>query len=97
MRLSMNSAISCPETIGPCRYGIDTPNRQELISARHPVDEVRDYINADSLGFLSLDGMLEAAGQEKERVCTACWSGDQPVAIPAAEAAQLQLFDKKQR
>jgi amidophosphoribosyltransferase len=89
--------ISCPPTTGPCLYGIDTPVREELIAAQHSVDEIREYINADSLGYLSLEGMMQANGHDPERVCTACWNDEQPVAIPRVEAAQLRLFDKVRR
>ena len=86
--------ISCPPTIGPCHYGIDTPLADELIAARHTVDEIRDFIRADSLGYLSLDGMLRAARRGREEVCTACWTDEQPVELPPAEQRQLGLFEK---
>jgi amidophosphoribosyltransferase len=89
--------ISCPPTIGPCHYGIDTPVREELIAAEHDVEGIRRYIKADSLGYLSLEGMLRAAGKTTTDVCTACWTDDQPVALPIGEAQQLRLFDKTQR
>ena len=89
--------ISCPPTIGPCHYGIDTPVREELIASRQSVEEIRKYIKADSLGYLSLDGMLRAAAKDSNEVCTACWSDNQPVALPIGEGEQLDLFDKSQR
>jgi len=89
--------ISCPPTIGPCHYGIDTPRRDELIAARKSLAEIREYINADSLGYLSLEGMLEAAREERDTVCTACWTDDQPVDLPRADAEQLGLFEKSRR
>ena len=89
--------ISCPPTIGPCHYGIDTPLREELIASRQSVDEIREVINADSLGYLSLEGMLEASGKSRDNVCTACWTDEQPVELPRAEAEQLGLFDKSRR
>ena len=89
--------ISCPPTIGPCYYGIDTPLKDELIAAQQSIDEIRGYINADSLGYLSLDGMLSAAGAEPDEVCTACWTDDQPVELPRAESEQLRLFEKTRR
>jgi len=89
--------ISCPPTIGSCRYGIDTPNEEELIASTQSVEEIGRYVGADSLGYLSLEGMLEAAGRSTESVCTACWTNDQPVAIPRAESAQLGLFEKTRR
>ena len=89
--------ISCPPTIGPCQYGIDTPNLDELIAAQKPVDEIREFIHADSLGFLDVAGMMQASGRKLSEVCTACWTDEQPVPIPRGEAAQLRLFDKARR
>ena len=89
--------ISCPPTIGPCHFGIDTPVRNELIAATHSVEEIRRFIKADSLGFLSLEGMLHAAGKERDRICTACWTDEQPVPLPLDRAEQLGLFEKTNR
>jgi amidophosphoribosyltransferase len=89
--------VSCPPTIGPCYYGIDTPRRDELIASSHSVEEIRRFVGADSLGYLSLEGMLRAIGNDKEEVCTACWTDEHPVAIPRAEAEQLRLFEKSRR
>ncbi len=68
--------------IGPCYYGIDTPNADELIASKHNVEEIREHIGADSLGFLSLEGMMKAARQKDGEVCTACWTKDHPVPLP---------------
>ncbi|HEX8117762.1 MAG TPA: amidophosphoribosyltransferase, partial [Pyrinomonadaceae bacterium] len=76
--------ISCPPTVSPCYYGVDTPNREELIAARMSVEEVRDFIEADSLGYLSMEGMLEACGLPFETSCVACWTGDYPTRINEA-------------
>lgn len=89
--------ISCPPTIGPCYYGIDTPVREELIAARESVDRIRDFIGADSLGYLSLEGMLDVIGESADRMCTACWTDRHPVALPRAEQEQLRLFGKSRR
>ncbi len=89
--------ISCPPTIGPCRYGIDTPNEDELIASTQSEEEIGRFIGADSLGYLSLEGMLEAARQSTDEVCTACWTNNQPVALPRAESEQLRLFEKTRR
>ncbi len=89
--------IACPPTIGPCHYGIDTPRREELIAANHSVDEIREHLRADSLGYLSLDGLLRATGRTADQACTACWTDDQPVALPLAEERQLRLFEKAGR
>jgi amidophosphoribosyltransferase len=79
--------ISCPPTSHSCYYGVDTPHRQDLIASRMSEEEVRDYIGADSLGYLSLDGMLEAIGIEAASSCTACWSGNYPTLIANGKAA----------
>ncbi len=89
--------ISSPPTIGPCHYGIDTPVREELIGARHSVEEIRGFLGADSLGYLSLEGLLQAAGRVPGEVCTACWDDDLPVELPRADRGQLGLFDKTVR
>ena len=73
--------ISCPPTVSPCYYGVDTPSRRELIAAQMSVEEVCKYIEADSLGYLSLEGMLEAIGIEENSTCTACWSRKYPTPI----------------
>jgi amidophosphoribosyltransferase len=83
--------ISCPPTISPCFYGVDTPRRSELIAATHTLEEIRRYIGADSLGYLSVDGLLNAVGSNRESYCTSCYTGRYPVAFPANEAAYLQL------
>jgi amidophosphoribosyltransferase len=78
--------ISCPPTISPCYYGVDTPNKSELIAAQMSVDEICQYIGADSLGYLSLEGMIEASGLNPNSVCVACWNEDYPTRItPRAE------------
>jgi amidophosphoribosyltransferase len=73
--------ISCPPTVSPCYYGVDTPRKAELIAAQMCVEEVCKYIEADSLGYLSLDGMLEAIGFETNSSCTACWDGKYPTKL----------------
>ena len=74
--------ISCPPTISPCFYGVDTPQRSELIAATHSLEEIRRYIGADSLGYLSLDGLLSAVGSARRVYCTSCYTGRYPVAFP---------------
>ena len=87
--------ISCPPTTGPCYYGIDTPLKSELIAASHTVDEIRRFVEADSLGYLSQEGLLEAAGDAPgRRHCTACFSGRYPVAVTQLDESQLRLFEK---
>jgi amidophosphoribosyltransferase len=74
--------ISSPPITGPCYYGIDTPNREELIAANLSVDEIAARIGVDSLGYLSLDGMLESMPDGPGGFCHACFSGDYPTPPP---------------
>ncbi|HEX2444213.1 MAG TPA: amidophosphoribosyltransferase [Vicinamibacterales bacterium] len=83
--------ISCPPTLSPCFYGVDTPRRSELIAATHTLDEIRRYISADSLAYLSLDGLLTAVGEKRGTYCTSCYTGVYPVEFPRDEKAYLQL------
>jgi amidophosphoribosyltransferase len=83
--------ISCPPTISPCFYGVDTPRRSELIAATHSLEEVRRYLAADTLAYLSLDGMLAAVGDRKRAYCTSCYTGHYPVEFPRDSGAYLQL------
>jgi amidophosphoribosyltransferase len=76
--------ISCPPTVSPCYYGVDTPDKNELIAARMAVADVCKSIEADSLGYLSIEGMLEAIGLGEESMCTACWSERYPTEVRAA-------------
>ena len=73
--------VSCPPTIAPCFYGVNTPRKTELIAAQNTVEEIRQQIGADSLGYLSLEGMLEAAGMNEDEVCAACWTDKYPTKI----------------
>ncbi len=84
--------ISAPPTEWPCHYGIDTPTRGELIAARHSVEEIRQFIEADSLAYLSLEGMLAAVGGPPDSYCTACWTGDYRVAVSPRDRRQAELF-----
>jgi amidophosphoribosyltransferase len=71
--------ISCPPTISPCFYGVDTPSKKQLIAANQSVEEIRQYIGADSLAYLSLEGLKKAcADGEKTTYCTACYTGVYP-------------------
>ena len=72
--------ISCPPTISPCYYGVDTPTRSQLIAANKSVPEIREYIGADSLAYLSLEGLRKACGEEgnETRFCSSCYTGHYP-------------------
>jgi amidophosphoribosyltransferase len=87
--------ISSPPTTGPCYYGIDTPLKSELIASSHSLEEIRQSVGADSLAYLSQEGLLQAVGDGGgDRFCTACFSGRYPVAVSQAEDWQLKLFEK---
>ena len=87
--------ISSPPTISPCYYGIDTPLKSELIASSHSVEEIRRFIEADSLAYLSHEGLLKAVGEDEDRRhCTACFTGRYPVAVSLPGEAQLRLFEK---
>lgn len=75
--------ISCPPHKFPCFYGIDFPTRSELIANTHTLDEIRRFIHADTLGYLSLNSMLASASLPQDNYCTACWSGRYPVEFGA--------------
>ena len=87
--------ISSPPVSSPCFYGIDTPTRAELIASSHSVDEVRRYITADSLAYLSPEGLMKAVGAPKRGTyCTACFTGEYPVAFePQGARRQLRLIE----
>src|SRR6266849_6005331 len=81
--------ISCPPTISPCFYGVDTPRKKELIAANNTVEEIRQYIGADSLSYLSLEGMKRACHDgEKTTYCTACYTGIYPTKLVDVEEIQ---------
>ncbi|HEX8286527.1 MAG TPA: amidophosphoribosyltransferase [Pyrinomonadaceae bacterium] len=77
--------ISCPPTASPCYYGVDTPRKADLIAAQMSVDEVCRYIEADSLGYLSLEGMLDAINIDETSACVACWTGKYPTPVAGGE------------
>jgi amidophosphoribosyltransferase len=86
--------ISSPPTTGPCHYGVDTPTRSELIASAHSVDAIRDFITADSLGFLSPRGLYAFTAGNGEGFCDACFTGRYPVPVSDdAPARQLVLFE----
>jgi amidophosphoribosyltransferase len=98
--------ISSPPTVGPCRYGIDTPTREELIASHNSIEQIRDLVGADSLGYLSLPGLFESVeGQplssksgppsdtSGKSFCDACFSGNYPIdPEPPRRLRQLRLI-----
>jgi amidophosphoribosyltransferase len=86
--------VSSPPTTGPCYYGIDTPNKGELIAANQTVEQIRDLIGADSLSYLSLDALREVERSMKRGFCDACFSGEYPIQVEEAHGRfQPTLFD----
>lgn len=84
--LEVHLRISCPPTIAPCYYGVDTPTHEELIAAQFSIEEICRFIGADTLGYLSMKGMLEACGEAtgepaNSRFCTACYTGQYPTSL----------------
>jgi amidophosphoribosyltransferase len=73
--------ISCPPTISPCFYGVDTPSHSELIAANNSIEEIRRFIEADSLAYLSLDALRRAVGDGKGQYCSACYTGNYPTEL----------------
>jgi amidophosphoribosyltransferase len=94
---SVHVRISCPPTISPCFYGVDTPHPSELIAASHSVSEITKFLEADSVAYLSLEGLLNAVGKGGNSYCTSCYTGRYPVAAPVDAKTYLQLALKLDR
>jgi amidophosphoribosyltransferase len=87
--------ISSPPTAWPCYYGIDTPSRQELVASTHSITEIATYVTADTLGYLSLDGLYASMGEERSGFCDACFSGEYLIHFPQrAPAAPLRVVGR---
>src|SRR5437867_53678 len=80
--------ISCPPTISPCYYGVDTPTREELIASSNSPEEIRRFLGADSLGYISLAGLREAVGDSKGNFCTSCYTGNYPTDLVQLEVRE---------
>ncbi len=85
--------VSCPPHKYPCFYGIDFPSKKELIASSNTVEEIREYLGLDSLGYLSIEGMLKAMPLPASAFCTACFNGKYPV--PVKDAVRNGVLDKK--
>jgi amidophosphoribosyltransferase len=77
--------ISCPPTISPCYYGVDTPRREELIGANNSVEQIRQFLGADSLGYLSLKSLRAAVKDAQGKFCTSCYTGSYPTELVQLE------------
>jgi amidophosphoribosyltransferase len=84
--------ISCPPTRFGCYYGIDFPDRAQLIAANREVEEIRRHVGVDTLGYLSLDGLLSAMGGPRQSYCTACWTGD--YRVPPVDLMQKDMHER---
>jgi amidophosphoribosyltransferase len=78
--------VASPPITGPCYYGIDTPTKHELIASSNSVEQIREHLGVETLGYLSLEGMVRAAGGDPAEFCHACFSGEYPTAIPDESA-----------
>jgi amidophosphoribosyltransferase len=87
--------VSCPPHMNPCVYGIDFPDRSKLMAANHSQDEIRRYLNADSLHYLSQEGMVKATGLPKESFCMACYDGHYPV--PYDPVLDKHIIERRRR
>jgi len=80
--------ISCPPTISPCYYGVDTPTREELIASSNSPEEICKYLGADSLGYLSLEGLRRAVNDTEGNFCTSCYTGVYPTDLVQLEVRE---------
>ena len=80
--------ISCPPTISPCYYGVDTPTREELIASANSPEDIRKYLGADSLGYLSLTGLKQAVSDTEGKFCTSCYTGVYPTDLVQLEVRE---------
>lgn len=92
--------ISCPPIRFPCYYGVDFPTKEELIANDRSLDEIRDFLEVDTVGYISLEGMLDCAHLPNDHFCTACWSGKYRIPVQIAlnkftmERYQMFMFDE---
>ena len=91
--------ISCPPLVSPCFYGIDFPTKEELLASNRSLDEIKEFLNVDSMGYISLEGLLSCLSLPMDHYCTACWTGKYRIPITmvvnkfSMERHQIQLFD----
>ena len=91
--------VSCPPIINPCFYGVDFPTKEELLASSRSLDQIRDYLEVDSVAYISIEGLLSCLSLPADHYCTACWSGKYRIPITTVvnkfsmERQQMQLFD----
>ncbi|HEV2488791.1 MAG TPA: amidophosphoribosyltransferase [Candidatus Acidoferrales bacterium] len=83
--VEVHMRISCPPTVSPCHYGVDTPTKLELIASRNSVEETREFIGADSIGYLSLENLRAAVEDHEGKFCTSCYTGIYPTELVQLE------------
>ncbi len=94
--------VACPPVKHPCFYGVDFPTREELLANQRSIDQIRDFLEVDSIGYLSLEGLLQCVCLPADHYCTACWSGKYPIPVSTMvnkfcmERHQMQLFDERE-
>ena len=92
--------VACPPVANPCFYGVDFPTKEELIASARDLDQIREFLDVDSIGYLSVDGMLSCVSLPADHYCTACWSGKYRIPVNSVvnkfsmEHHQMQLFDE---
>ncbi|MBN2455150.1 MAG: amidophosphoribosyltransferase [Sedimentisphaerales bacterium] len=94
--------VSCPPLRFPCFYGVDFPTKEELLANNRNLEQIREFLEVDSIGYMSLEGLLSCAVEPADNYCTACWTGKYPIPVDIAvnkfalERYQMQLFDSRQ-
>ncbi len=95
--------VACPPIKHPCFYGVDFPTHQELLAnQKETLEDIRQFLRVDSIGYISLDGMLGCASLPPDHYCTACWSGDYKIPVSkivnkfSMERHQMQLFEQQE-
>ncbi len=89
--------LSSPPVVNPCVYGIDTPHRSKLLAANLSIPEIRDFVGADSVGYLSVEGLHQSLRSEKGTMCYACFGGPYPVEWDEVKITQSPLFSKERQ
>ncbi len=91
--------VSCPPIRFPCFYGVDFPTKEELLANNRTLEDIRQFLEVDSIGYLSLDGLLDCAKNPAEHYCAACWSGKYRIPVEVTmnkftmEHYQMNMFD----
>jgi amidophosphoribosyltransferase len=91
--------ISCPPLRYPCFYGVDFPTREELLANNRDLEQIREFLGVDSVGYISLEGLLSCANLPADHYCTACWNGKYRIPVDIAvnkfalERYQIRMFD----